>query len=123
MMQHLGYLKAANYLMATFYVIAGLAIFPLCFLALAIVPAELSTGDWLPMLGAGAFGMTICFTLAGFAVVMARRVSTGRWRLPQTVWAILTLANNPPIGLLYGVYALWVCWGNAETRAAFERAG
>ena len=36
---------------------------------------------------------------------------------------MLALANNPPIGLLYGAYARWACWSDLETQAVFGRAG
>jgi len=123
MMKHLGYLKLANYFMATFYAAAGLLIFPLCWIALSLVPADLATHDWPMVFGAGLVGMLVCLGLAAFAFIMGRNVAEGRWRLPQTVWAVLCLGNNPPIGLAYGLYALWVCWANSETREVFDSVG
>jgi len=123
MMKHLGYLKMVNYLMAGFYAVAGMAIFPLCLLAMHFVPEAIPSNDLQMMFGAGFVGVLLCLGLAVFAYTMGRNVAEGRWRLVQTIWAVLSLGNNPPIGLAYGAYALWVCWANAETREVFDAAG
>ncbi len=51
---------------------------------------------------------------------LARQVSQGRGRVPQTIAAALCLGAWPPVGLALGGYMLWVCWVDAESRVVFD---
>ncbi len=51
--------------------------------------------------------------------IAARRIERGRGRLAQTMIAVLSL-SSVPLGTAYGIYALWVCWFNADTRRRFD---
>ncbi len=123
MSNHLDYLGLFNYMAAAFYAVVGAVVIPvslaLVWAFVGPVPAE----EQGALFGALALGVVSCWAFAVFAWAMGSRVSEGRWRGVQTVWAAMSVANNPPLGTAYGLYALWVCWVNPETRAAFERAG
>ncbi len=58
-------------------------------------------------------------TEATTLVVTAQRVRRGRWRLVQTALSSICL-TNVPVGMLFGIYSIWVCWVYPETRARFE---
>jgi hypothetical protein len=118
---HLDLLRLFNYLAAAFYVVIGVTLVPLC-VAVVEITGSVPSGDVPVLYGALATGTLMCFFFAVMAWAMASRVAEGRWRWLQTVWAVLNLSNNPPFGAAYGLYALWVCWINPETKAAFERA-
>ncbi len=121
-MKHLQYLELANYMVAAFYAAIGVATVPLCLILFHLFAVDVPPDEVVMVYLALGVGVGMCLAFALFAYVMGRRVAEGRWRGVQSVWAVLTAANNPPAGLVYGAYALWVCWGNDETRAMFDRA-
>ena len=121
-MKHLQYLQFANYMTAAFYAAIGIAMVPLCLILFHVFAVDIAPEEVTMVYAALAAGVSMSLGFAAFATVMGRRVVEGRWRGIQSVWAVLTAANNPPAGQVYGAYALWVCWGNDETRAVFDRA-
>jgi hypothetical protein len=70
--------------------------------------------------GTAALATMIVVAEVLLLVATAKRVEQGRWRLVQTVLAGLSVASNPPVGTAYGLYALWVCWVEPASKAAFE---
>lgn len=80
----------------------------------------------LPFFGLGFASVVLGGTVMYLAIIgalhlmVAARVGRGRGRTLQTVLAVLSIFNVP-VGLAYGIYALWVCWFNDSTRALFER--
>ncbi len=118
---HLGLLRLFNYMAAAFYAVIGVTLVPLCLTAMRIA-GDVETVDTSMLLGAMTVGVLMCFFFAVMAIAMGSRVAEGRWRWLQTVWAVLCIGNNPPVGAAYGLYALWVCWLNPDTKTAFERA-
>lgn len=74
----------------------------------ALMPTAAATGlSLLPVVGFGVLALASALTLA-----------SGRGRVPQTLLAIGALFSFP-LGTAYGIYALWVCWYNPETKARF----
>lgn len=53
-------------------------------------------------------------------IATGKRVEHGRWRIMQTVLAVLNVTSNPPLGTAYGAYAIWVCWMNPASKACFD---
>ena len=66
----------------------------------------------------GGFGGLVAFALAALHFFTGRLVEQSRGRLLQTVIAVVHL-GNVPVGLAYGLYALWVCWFNEEAKHTF----
>jgi len=77
--------------------------------ALAVLPSAVLTGVVLMLVAA----MTV------LAIIAARGVMWGRGRWAQTVLALISLPSLP-LGTAYGLYALWVCWWNRETKRTFR---
>jgi hypothetical protein len=121
-MNHLRNLQLVNYFTAAFYAALGIVLAPLTVGLLHLFGAEIRPGEVAGLYGGLALGTAICLGLAAFAFTMGRRIARGSWRWPQTIYAVISAANNPPIGMVYAAYAMWVCWANHETRGAFERA-
>ncbi len=116
-MEHLTTLKYINYIYAALFglgaVIGGMAL-----VGLSIIPlADGEAGGLIMTFG----GLGLAFVLGLFALlhlVVGKGVENGRFRITQTILAVLNVSNFP-LGMAYGVYALWVCWANDETKAAF----
>ncbi|MBN2798369.1 MAG: hypothetical protein JXX28_04415 [Deltaproteobacteria bacterium] len=122
-MKHLKILRILDLVLGTITVATGLAV-----LLLAITPVGLSalpgvSGSeqltlWATGGLAGALGL-LMLTEGALLFLAAQRVLHGRGRLLQSLVAVLNLGSIPT-GLLFGLYALWVCWVNPESRASFE---
>ncbi len=56
------------------------------------------------------------------ALLAARGIEHGRGRVPQTILAVLSLGSIP-LGTAFGIYSIWVCWINEETKRVFETGG
>ncbi len=74
-------------------------------------------------LGLGALLFVLMLVGAGFFAMLGRRVAEGRWRVAQTVAALLWLGAWPPIGLAVGGYMLWVCWVDPASKTRFDAGG
>lgn len=98
-------LSAANWCMAGLYVVG------LVFLWVV--------GHELPMEALLAASAVLLLLAAPFAY-LGYAIELGRGRTLQTVFAALSLFNVP-IGTLFGLFALWVCW--SVEREAFEDSG
>ena len=69
----------------------------------------------------GAFGSAVLlFILSSLHFKAGRRVEAGSGRTLQTILAVLQIASFP-LGTAYGIYALWICWSNIDTKYMFER--
>jgi len=122
--KHLNYLKLINYLMAGMFLFFGI-------LSVLLISIPLIIGLTQGGMGASELGI-LCgaalgsFLLLGvFAVlyfVAGRKVARGRGRILQTILCVLSISNLP-IGTAYGIFGLWVCWMNDETKAIFEEGG
>ena len=121
-MDHLKYLSWVNY----FFGAMALLSFGLLLLGmLASVGLTLSAGGEISavlpsVIGLGV-GSLVLLVVSILHFLAGSGVAKGRRRGLQTVLAVLTLPNCP--GLFYGIYALWVCWGNEPTKHAFEEGG
>jgi hypothetical protein len=115
-MKHLRILKLLNRVYAALVfltclgVVAAVAIPTFAGGRMGIGLAELS------ILG-GVF--VIAVILGVLYLATGKLVAEGRGRILQTVMAVLSL-GSAPVGTAYGVYALWVCWMNEETKALFR---
>lgn len=118
-MDHLRQLKLANFAMA------GLQAFGLLVAIVFIVVGIVLAGDdpdlgWqFIRIGIAAAIQSVAFGAAH--ILVGYLVGSGRGRAGQTVLAVLLL-GGAPIGTIYGVYALWVCWFHPESKARFEKA-
>lgn len=121
-MHHLRYLSVINKVSAVF----DLILLGVCGLV-CIVLAFAIPGQDLFIIGTWIFtGLLLLVSGVVFGVlfwVLGNRVADGRWRIAQTVIAVLSLGNNPPLGLAYGIYAFYVCWVQEECKAVFEQGG
>lgn len=115
-MSHLRTLGILNVVYAAIVLLACLGAAAL--LAIPALSGEgmgLGLGE-LVILGA-AVGLVL--VLGVLYVVAASLVAKGRGRILQTVLAVMSL-GSVPVGTAYGIYALWVCWMNEETKALFR---
>ncbi len=87
-------------------------------MSLYFLSAEPAAG-WM-MIGTAVFVAIMVGLTVILLKVTGNRVAVGRWRIFQTIMAVLNLTSNPPLGTAYGAYALWVCWGHPESRARFD---
>ena len=120
-MKHLTYLKWLNVASAVLLGLTGLltvgsmvatgaALYAIDERAMvALVPVAVITG-LTTLLLAVAFGL---------CVIAAMGVEHGKARASQTVLALISLTSLP-LGTAYGIYAIWLCWFNAETKATFQ---
>jgi len=118
-MKHLNYLKIVNLVFAGLFAVGGL----LVLLALiGLIVLGYMSGDWGSMVfgiaGAGV-GLVMFVVFALLYFMASKKVADGRGRILQTILAVFQI-GNAPVGTAYGAYALWVCWFNEETKAAFE---
>ncbi len=116
-MEHLRLLEIVNYFAAALVGLAGLS-GGAVLIAMGVWTAATDGGDPEPMLASGLAVLLVLGLLAVIHLVAARRVREARWRIPQTILALLHLASFP-LGTAYGGYALWVCWFHEESRARF----
>lgn len=120
-MQHLDYLKYANFAMAALYALALLIVLVAVGLQIGLVVSNgADTSALIPLVIGGGAALFVVLALLVLFVVTGRMVGSGRGRILQTVLAVLNIGNCP--GVFYAVYALWVCWLNDETKVAFEQA-
>ena len=121
-MEHLKYLAWINYgfaaltgLVGVFVVLMGLLAGGSMLLGNA---SDAMVGLVITVVTIGISALLV-FALAAAYAFAGRAVSAGKGRILQTILAILAVGNLP-IGTIYGVYALWVCWANEETKARFD---
>ena len=117
-MEHLKYLKWINYAMAGLLAMAGLfgGAMGLIMLMASSSQSE-AEGVFVSVLFMVLFmGITLPFALLHY--LTGKRVAEGRWRIVQTILAIMGIMNMP-VGTAYGLYSLWLCWMNEESKAQF----
>lgn len=120
-MEHLKYLAWFNYAFAaitafvTFLVFLG-ALGGIASIAMA---PEMDVTTLVIMGVSFGFALLLCAVLTIVYAMAGRRVSRGRGRILQTILSILAVGNFP-VGTLYGVYGLWVCWMNEDTKKVFD---
>ncbi len=121
-MKHLRYLKILNQLSAAM-------VFFICSIIAIVIQVmgsrfyEAGTIDAYVMTGSAVFTFALGLIFGLIYWMLGSRIGRGRWRIPQTIFAVLGLFNNPPLGLLYGLYALWICWKNPESKKIFDDGG
>ena len=121
-MDHLQGLKKVNNAYAWFNGVIGL----ICAIGMAVMTVVFWGEDamlGLIMAGTTVFTVVLIGGIVVLLVMTGNRVEQGRWRLAQTILAVLNVTNNPPVGTAYGLYALWVCWSEPAAKAAFESPG
>ncbi len=117
-MNHLQALRAFNFVMA------GIAaLIAILFIVLFSMPAFIELPDpdfpvWF-FLFMGIVGLILCGSYAVAHTIAGFLVPSGRGRVLQTVLALLQ-AFSFPIGTVYCVYAIWICWFNDETKRRFD---
>jgi hypothetical protein len=123
-MKHLAYLKLANTLMAIVMLLAGILAMLIVAVFVVLMGHEqpLGTYELAVLAGSGFGGFLVCAVAGLLYWVIGRQVAHGHGRLLQTAAAVLSVSSFP-VGTVYGVYALWVCWGNAETKEVFGSGG
>lgn len=118
-MEHLRYLRIFNFVMGALFVLGGLIGAGAMTIPVALAPRFDEDGP--PVALAFVGGLVLLLVLVGVGVlyfVTGNKVAHGRWRIVQTILAVLALASFP-VGTAYGGYALWVCWMNEETKGLF----
>jgi hypothetical protein len=118
-MDHLQILKILNYLSAALQGLVGL----LClaggvFSGVTIIGLQGDVVSGLITVVVYLVITVFVFAMAGLFVFCGNGVGQGKRRTLQTVLAVLSLGSCP--GIFYGIYALWVLWGNEDTKAKFE---
>ncbi len=117
-MKHLRTLKFLNLILAALFALVSLPSLIFVLAGAVRLPGQPKEGLAFVLFGLLFFGI-----LAGLAMAHAYvgfMVTAGRARPLQTVLAVLHLSNFP-VGTVYSVYALWVCYANDDAMAAFER--
>ena len=120
-MNHLKILKYVDYFSAATLVFVGLLTGGSIGLTLFVV-AKADPNAMvavIPSAGITAVVLLLLLGMAVLALVAARGIEHGRARLPQTILAVLSLASVP-LGTIFALYSLWVCWSNEETKATFD---
>ena len=119
-MNHLRILRLLNVAMGAFTALAGLL-----FLALFVLPGLLACNDGEPMgaifILSGTLVTVLLVGLGALHVLAGSLVAVGRGRALQTALAVVQVSTFP-IGTVYAIYALWVCWLNERSKKAFESA-
>lgn len=119
-MGHLRTLKLVNFLVGAYTFVLGLL-----FLVMFVLPGLWAWWDGeTPGLIFVAAGILVFLLLGGFGVahiVVGYLVGSGRGRVAQSLLASLQLMSFP-VGTAYAVYALYVCWVDAESSHRFEAA-
>lgn len=117
-MKHLSTLKTLNTLFAVLFYLIGLA----CLVGVSIL-GILAIGDDLAagliMIGAGVFGGLICIVFGVVYQITGKRLVAGKGRILQSILAVLNI-TNVPLGTIYALFALYVCWMNEEAKEYFE---
>jgi hypothetical protein len=107
-MDHLKSLRTLNFVIGAYTVLFGLL-----FLVMWVIP-----GLWAWWEGENAGLIAVIVGIIAFLfvgglgaahVVVGYLVGSGRGRVAQTFLAAMQLMSFP-VGTLYAVYALWVCW-------------
>lgn len=114
-MKHLRYLKLVNFVMAALAVLLGVGALVSIFVPLGCSSSGVGT---ISVVG-GTVSFGALLVLAAAHVIVGFLVSGRRGRLAQTILAALQLFKFP-LGTIFGAYALWVCWINSTTKAAFS---
>lgn len=119
-MDHLKSLKTINFVLGAYTVVIGLL-----FLFMWVIPGLWVWWDGDDMgLVVVAIGL-LCFVLVGGIgvahVIVGYLVGSGRGRVAQTFLASMQLMSFP-VGTVYAVYALWVCWAHEPSAKRFESA-
>lgn len=119
-MDHLKSLKTVNFVLGAYTVVAGLL-----FLVLWVIPGLWA---WWEGEDAGLIAViagVLCFLLIGGLgvahVVVGYLVGSGRGRVAQTFLAAMQIMSFP-LGTVYAVYALWVCWAHEPSARRFTAA-
>lgn len=119
-MSHLKSLKIFNFVLGAYSVVVGLLFF-----VMFVIPGLWA---WWDGEDAGLLAVAVgvlCFLLiAGIGaahVVVGYLVGTGRGRVAQTWLAAMQLMSFP-MGTVYALYALWVCWANEDSARRFTAA-
>ena len=117
-MNHLKSLKIFNFVLGAYTVVVGLL-----FLVMFVVPGLWAWWDGENAgLFAVAIGVLAFLLIAGLGaahVVVGYLIGSGRGRVAQTWLAAMQLMSFPT-GTVYALYALWVCWADAESARRFS---
>lgn len=116
-MEHLRSLKLVNFAIGAYTFVFGLL-----FLVMFVLPGLWAWWDGeLPGLIFVAVGIVVFLLLGGFAVahvVVGYLVGSGRGRVAQTFLASMQIMSFP-LGTVYAVYAIYVCWLNEDSAKRF----
>jgi hypothetical protein len=119
-MGHLGTLKTVNTIFAVLFYLAGvLTLLGVSLMGILTMGEDVVAG--LIIIVAGVVGGVLCIVMGLLYQMTGKRLVQGRWRIMQTILALLNV-TNVPIGTAYALFALWVCWMNEESKAFFEES-
>jgi hypothetical protein len=117
-MDHLKTLKLVNFALGAYTAFWAIAVF-----VMFVIPGlwawwDGQEGAWMFAL----FGLLFVVALGAVGavhVVVGYLVGSGRGRVAQTCLAVTQIMSFP-VGTLYGLYALWVCWSDAKSGRRFD---
>ncbi|MBX3275489.1 MAG: hypothetical protein KF729_34840 [Sandaracinaceae bacterium] len=117
-MGHLRTLKLVNFAIGAYTFLLGLL-----FLVMFVLPGLWAwwdgQGEGLLFVLAGVLAFLLVGGIGAAHVVVGYLVGSARGRVAQSLLASMQLMSFP-FGTAYALYALWVCWLNAETSRRFE---
>lgn len=118
-MNHLKNLKIANFVIGAYTFLFGTL-----FLAMFVLPGfwvwwEQGELPGLVFVFAGIIAFLLLGGLGAAHVVVGYLVGSGRGRAAQTWLASMQLASFP-VGTVYALYALYVCWGDDTSARRFR---
>ncbi len=119
-MDHLDYLKVANYFYASFQLLMVLIIG--FWGSFVVFQAFLDDTEILElvMLALPYLCPSLLLVVHAFVLVsVGRSVQWGGGRILQTLMALFNICQCP-FGTLWAGYSIWVCWINADSRKEFE---
>lgn len=117
-MDHLRTLKLVNFALGAYTAFWALAVFVTFVIPGLWAWLDGQEGAWMLAL----FGLVFVLLLGAIGavhIVVGYLVGSGRGRAAQTCLAVTQLASLP-VGTLYGLYALWVCWGDPTSGKKFD---
>ncbi len=120
-MNHLKILKYLDYFsVVTLFLAGGLTVASILGSVGLVIMAEPAAAMALaPSLAITGVTVAVIVAMAWFAFVAGRGIEHGRGRVAQSLLAVASLGSLP-FGTAFGIYALWVCWYNEDTKSTFD---
>ncbi|CAG0987962.1 hypothetical protein ARNL5_02992 [Anaerolineae bacterium] len=117
-MAHLKTLKIVNFVIGAYTFVLGLLL-----LVMFVIPGLWGYFDGQDEALIAVLVGIVAFLLVGglgaLHIVIGYLVGSGRGRVGQTLLASMQLMSFP-VGTAYALYALYVCWVDAESKKKFD---